>query len=261
MPMAFGLTLAGGSLLTLTWAVLRGDVTPYVPFVSEAGTDPPQSGIFSLCLYICSVLGLLCVLVRFLVVRAFNANCCKKLDVLNSTAAAIAFVSFLGMAAVAAFPTSLVPSAHSAAANVLFFGMVCYEVIQTYMSFCMHPNFNGKLIAAIRLGITVFSFLDVFIMALLSGLGKHAWKSQNYAHELRRRLPTDEGFPLLVAASVFEWALGLSVVLFFFTYVREFKKVTLEFRTDILVEHMDDEPIFRKSPYTPETTYLRAQDT
>ncbi|KAH8025285.1 hypothetical protein HPB51_005756 [Rhipicephalus microplus] len=70
-----------------------------------------------------------------------------------------------------------------------------------------------------------------------------------------------EGFGLLVTAATFEWILGLCVVLFFFTYVREFHKVTLEIKADLLVDHLDDEPIFRKSPYMSETTYLRAHET
>ncbi|XP_064480069.1 DNA damage-regulated autophagy modulator protein 1-like isoform X1 [Ornithodoros turicata] len=286
LPIAFGLTLSGGSLLTMMWAVLRGDVTPYLPFVSDAGTDPPQSGFFSICLYITSVLGLLCVLVRFLTIRSFNGHFSRKLDALNTVAAIIAVLAFFGMAAVAAFPTSLVPPAHAVAANLLFFGIICYEALQTVMSFSMCPNFNGRLIATIRLGITVYSICGVIIsilltelyltrgkmrithvsmtlapVAFLSGIGKHIWYRQERGHDLRQRTPADEGFALLVSASAFEWSLGLSLVLFFFTYIREFKKVALEINTDILVEHMEDEPIFRKSPYMGETTYIGARDT
>ncbi|XP_064488824.1 DNA damage-regulated autophagy modulator protein 1-like [Ornithodoros turicata] len=261
MPIAFGLTLSGGSLLTMMWAVLRGDVTPYLPFVSQAGTDPPQSGFFSLCIYITSVLGLLCVLVRFLTIRSFNGHFSRKLDALNTVAAIIAVLAFFGMAALASFPTSLVPPVHAAAANLMFFGIVCYEALQTVMSFSMCPNFNGRLIATIRLGITVYSICGVIIMTFLYGIGKHIWYRQERGHHFRQWIPADEGFALLVSASALEWSLGLSLALFFFTYIREFKKVALEINTDILVEHMEDEPIFRKPPYMGETTYIGARDT
>ncbi|XP_064480070.1 DNA damage-regulated autophagy modulator protein 1-like isoform X2 [Ornithodoros turicata] len=185
LPIAFGLTLSGGSLLTMMWAVLRGDVTPYLPFVSDAGTDPPQSGFFSICLYITSVLGLLCVLVRFLTIRSFNGHFSRKLDALNTVAAIIAVLAFFGMAAVAAFPTSLVPPAHAVAANLLFFGIICYEALQTVMSFSMCPNFNGRLIATIRLGITVYSICGVIISILLTELYLTRGKMRMYVNKVQ----------------------------------------------------------------------------
>ncbi|CAN8003559.1 unnamed protein product [Ixodes pacificus] len=261
IPLCFGVMLSGSCLLTFVWAMLRGDVTPYVPFVSEAGADPPQSGFFSLCLFISVTLGLISVLVRFQTVQALNAAYSKQLDALNGASALTAVVSCLGMASVAAFPLGTVPTAHAVSANVLFFGMFAYQVMQTVITFWMFPSFNGRRIFFVRLTITTLSGLAVVIMGILSAIGKQQWYSQNYTHPLKQKQPSDEGFPLLVASATFEWLLGLCLVLFFFTFVREFHKVTLEVKADVLVEHMDDEPIFRKSPFMSETTYLRAHET
>lgn len=261
IPLVFGVVLAGGALLTFVWAIARADVTPYVPFVSEAGSDPPQSGFFSLCLFVAATFGLICVLVRYQTIRAFNASCSKKLDSLNGAAAIVALVSFLGMATVASFPVAQIPTVHSVAANVLFFGMFGYQVMQTVITYWMYPNFNGKVIVIVRTIITCGSGISVVLMGVLSSVGKRIWTEKNYDHPLRQKMPSDEGFGLLVSAAAFEWMLGLCQVLFFFTYVREFHKVTLEMKADVLVDHMDDEPIFRKSPYMSETTYLRAHET
>ncbi|KAL1425797.1 hypothetical protein MTO96_003501 [Rhipicephalus appendiculatus] len=144
IPLVFGVVLAGGALLTFVWAVARGDVTPYMPFVSEAGADPPQSGFFSLCLFVAATFGLKCVLVRYQTVRSFNASCSKKMDAMNGAAAILAVVSFFGMAMVASFPMSDVPTVHSVAANVLFYGLFGYQIMQTIITYWMYPLFNGR---------------------------------------------------------------------------------------------------------------------
>lgn len=261
IPLVFGVVLAGGALLTFVWAVARGDVTPYMPFVSEAGADPPQSGFFSLCLFVAAKFGLMCVLVRYQTVRSFNASCSKKMDAMNGAAAILAFVSFLGMAIVASFPVADVPTVHSVAANVLFFGIFGYQVMQTTITYWMYPLFNGRTIVIIRILICCLSGISVILMGALGSVGRSTWKEKERDHPIRMKVPSDEGFGLLVTAATFEWILGLCLVLFFFTYVREFHKVTLEIKADLLVDHLDDEPIFRKSPYMSETTYLRAHET
>lgn len=261
IPLVFGVVLAGGSLLTFVWAVARGDVTPYMPFVSETGADPPQSGFFSLCLFVAATFGLKCVLVRYQTVRSFNASCSKKMDAMNGAAAILGLVAFLGMAMVASFPVGDVPTVHTVAANVLFYGLLGYQVMQTIITYWMYPLFNGKTIVIIRIMICCFCGLSVILMAAIGAVGKSIWKEKVRDHPLRMKVPSDEGFRLLVTAATFEWILGLCVVLFFFTYVREFHKVTLEIKADLLVDHLDDEPIFRKSPYMSETTYLRAHET
>ncbi|XP_049521956.1 DNA damage-regulated autophagy modulator protein 2 isoform X2 [Dermacentor silvarum] len=238
IPLVFGVVLAGGTLLTFVWAIARGDVTPYLPFVSEAGADPPQSGFFSLCLFVAATFGLKCLLVRYQTVRSFNASCSKKLDAMNGAAAIVALVSFIGMATVASFP-----------------------VMQTVITYWMYPNFNGKVIVIVRILITCVSGVSVVLMGALGSVGRSTWKEKGYDHPIRQKVPSDEGFGLLVSAAAFEWILGLCLVLFFFTFVREFHKVTLEIKADLLVDHLDDEPIFRKSPYMSETTYLRAHET
>lgn len=261
IPLVFGVVLAGGALLTFVWAVARGDVTPYMPFVSEAGADPPQSGFFSLCLFVAAKFGLMCVLVRYQTVRSFNASCSKKMDAMNGAAAILAFVSFLGMAIVASFPVADVPTVHSVAANVLFFGIFGYQVMQTTITYWMYPLFNGRTIVITRILICCLSGISVILMGALGSVGRSTWKEKERDHPIRMKVPSDEGFGLLVTAATFEWILGLCLVLFFFTYVREFHKVTLEIKADLLVDHLDDEPIFRKSPYMSETTYLRAHET
>lgn len=261
IPLVFGVVLAGGTLLTFVWAIARGDVTPYLPFVSEAGADPPQSGFFSLCLFVAATFGLKCLLVRYQTVRSFNASCSKKLDAMNGAAAIVALVSFIGMATVASFPVAEIPTVHSVAANVLFFGMFGYQVMQTVITYWMYPNFNGKVIVIVRILITCVSGVSVVLMGALGSVGRSTWKEKEYDHPIRQKVPSDEGFGLLVSAAAFEWILGLCLVLFFFTFVREFHKVTLEIKADLLVDHLDDEPIFRKSPYMSETTYLRAHET
>lgn len=261
IPLVFGVVLAGGALLTFVWAIARGDVTPYLPFVSEAGTDPPQSGFFSLCLFVAATFGLKTILVRYQTVRSFNSSCSKKVDAMNGAAGIVAIISFLGMAMVASFPVASIPTVHSVAANVLFFGLFGYEVMQTIITYWMYPNFNGRVIVIVRTLITCGSGICVVLMGALGSVGRAMWHEKNYDHPIRKKLPSDEGFALLVSAAAFEWLLGLSLVLFAFTFVREFHKVTLEIKADVLVDHLDDEPIFRKSPYMSETTYLRAHET
>lgn len=53
---------------------------------------------------------------------------------------------------------------------------------------------------------------------------------------------TIQGFDYLLVGAIAEWTMAILYIGFYFTFVREFSKVCIHFRVQLLVQHFDDEP-------------------
>lgn len=242
LPMTLGVVFATGMVICFCVAVIRGDVSPYIPFISETGGKFPEAGLFSMFLYFSSTIGLSSMVVRFLIVDELNRSTDKAIDILNRASLIIGFLALMGMVVVAAYPMTSVVLAHMIGANVLFLGGCIYAGLQTALSFRMTPYYNGKAICYIRLTITIFTVISLVIMTILASFGQSAWGSEDHSHWTGGKTPKDEGFSLLLVSAIAEWSMAILYVAFYFTFVREFSKVNIHLRIQLLVQHFDDEP-------------------
>ncbi|KFM59753.1 DNA damage-regulated autophagy modulator protein 1, partial [Stegodyphus mimosarum] len=242
IPMTLGIVFSLGLVTCFVTAVLRGDVSPYLPFISETGGKFPEAGIFSIFLYLSSTIGLSTMFVRFLIVDELNRGSDKAIDTLNKASIIIGFIALMGMVIVAAYPMTSIGAVHGIGANVLFIGGVIYAALQTWLSFKMSPYYNGRTICYIRLIITILSALSLITILAIGPSAIRAWNSASHLHWTGSKTPQDKGFGLLVGSSVAEWLMAIFFLAYYFTFIREFGKVFIHLRVQLLVNHFDEEP-------------------
>ncbi|OQR75802.1 DNA damage-regulated autophagy modulator protein 1-like [Tropilaelaps mercedesae] len=163
IPAALGVCIATAALISFVWAVLAGDVTVFVPFISEAGADPPQSGLFSLMILVSCIWSGVTMVIRYSIVRQllrFNQG-----ELLNSCALAIGFLCILGLAIVAAYPSIL--------------------------SAWMYPWHNGRYIVVIRGTITTVAAVAAITTAVCQVTAKRLWTESGIEKPDDMRLPGD----------------------------------------------------------------------
>ncbi|GBM12192.1 DNA damage-regulated autophagy modulator protein 1 [Araneus ventricosus] len=242
LPMTLGVVFSLGLVTCFVVAVLRGDVSPYMPFISETGGKYPEAGIFSIFLYLSSILGLSTMFTRFLIVDELNRGIDRTIDILNRSSVVIGFIALMGMVVVAAYPMTSVPTAHGIGANVLFLGGVIYAALQTWLSYKMTPYYNGTKICHIRLAITILTATALIVMSVMMPIAMKFWSTSKHDHWTGGKLPGEEGFDLMVVSSVAEWTMAIMFLTYYFTFIREFQKVCLHLRVQMLVQHFDEEP-------------------
>ena len=110
VPVVFGCTLFITIVITYILAVHYGHVYPYFPAISDTGTQKPESNVFSMFLAICSAMGVMMIILRYLQVR-FTLHIFDEdrptLTALNVIGALLGFAVAIGMAIVAAYQVSL----------------------------------------------------------------------------------------------------------------------------------------------------------
>ncbi|XP_049521964.1 DNA damage-regulated autophagy modulator protein 1 isoform X1 [Dermacentor silvarum] len=139
-PWIFVFTLTISVMIVYTWSVLIGDVPVFLPYVSDAGGNPPQSALFGLALIACILSGLIPMLVRFFAVRAVECKRKKFVTLLNYLSLVSGLLAGIGLAMVATNPVShirrdgtwllpvLLP--HIAGAGLAFVFSTGYFIIQ-----------------------------------------------------------------------------------------------------------------------------------
>ncbi|KAG8201433.1 hypothetical protein JTE90_024306 [Oedothorax gibbosus] len=243
VPMTLGVVFSLGLATCFVVAVLRGDVSPYMPFISETGGKFPEAGIFSIFLYLSVTVGLSTMFVRYVIVAELNRGIDRAMDILNRISLVIGFIALMGMVVVAAYPMTSIPAAHNVGANVLFLGAVIYAILQTWLSFKMEPYYNGKAICYIRLVITILSAAAFITLLVIAPIAMRTWGSAKHDHWTGNKVPKDKGFDWMVASATAEWIMAILFLAYYFTFIREFGKVCIHLRVQLLVQHFDEEPI------------------
>lgn len=245
VPMTMGVVFALGLVICFVVAVALGHVSPYMPFISETGGNYPEAGIFSIFLYLSATVGISTMFVRYLIVDELNRGIDRSIEILNRASIVIGFIALLGMVVVAAYPMTTIETAHGIGANVLFLGGVIYALLQTCLSYKMSPFYNGRTICHIRLIISILSALALICLLVIMPIASYQWKTESpasHGHTTGQKTPKDKGFDLLVASSVAEWSMAILFISYYFTFIREFRKVYFHLRVQLLVQHFDEEP-------------------
>ncbi|XP_003748231.1 DNA damage-regulated autophagy modulator protein 1 [Galendromus occidentalis] len=251
IPASLGVCIAAAGLLSFVWAVLSGDVTVYVPFISEAGADPPQSGFFSLMISVSCVWSGVTIVIRYSIVRQllrFNRG-----ELINSISLVVGFLSVLGLSLVSAFPLTSANIIHDIGAASMFVLGVTYCFLQSLLSAWMYPWHNGRVIVFYRSSITLIATAAALITAICQFKAKQLWAASGIDKPDDMRLPGDPAFFWFTAAAIAEWTTVVMFIAYFFSYIREFNKVVIELDTYPLVDHFDDdiEIHFPASEHTP----------
>ncbi|MCI4382140.1 hypothetical protein PGIGA_G00260200 [Pangasianodon gigas] len=206
-------------------ALFREDVDVIFPYISDTGATPPESCIFGLMATISAFAGFATMFARYKFVQKLIEKTGGVPHNLNLAAFVFATLSCIGMCFVATFQETQVMPVHDTGALMFFISGVVYIILQTIISYKVHPYGSSKGMCHIRTAFAVVAFLAVIptlICASFLSISKLHWT------------PEDKGYTLHVVSAVSEWIAAFTFVFFFFTYIQEFKQFTLKVNVEIL---------------------------
>lgn len=219
-------------------SVDNGHVYAFFPYISDTGNFSPERSWFSLLLNLTGFLAIWICYFRHHSIQSNNKNDTKNVLRLNNFSLACAAMAIFGTVMVAAFQETQLGSLHGAGAIITFGFGGLYMLLSSIISFRLERHAR----------ITKLRWLYTILMALSIIIFIIAGSKANSAKPL---IPPDNctvvsestglknsdgtifggywqpclpGWPFRVTASVSEWVMGVSLILFFSSYYSEFKE-------------------------------------
>ncbi|XP_025939745.1 DNA damage-regulated autophagy modulator protein 1 isoform X5 [Apteryx rowi] len=146
-------------------AVLGGHVDPLVPYISDTGTKPPESGIFGFMINISSLLGVATMYIRYLIIEKQNESSHFISSSFNILSLSIGLMGCVGMGIVATFQELSVPSVHDIGALVAFGSVIVFasQISMTKIHWIpSEKDYVYHFVSAICEWIVAFGFILFF---------------------------------------------------------------------------------------------------
>ncbi|XP_051885804.1 DNA damage-regulated autophagy modulator protein 1 isoform X2 [Pristis pectinata] len=195
LPVALVIWSSAAFIISFIIAVCNGHVVPFVPFISDTGTIPPESCVFGIMINFSAFLGAFTMSVRYKMLQTLNEANPSISSCENTTALVFGLLGCLGMFIVANFQETAVRSVHDIGA-LLTFGMgTIYLIFQTWISYKMLLLCNNRcevLSKAVLTAVSVIAFIIMFTCYILSGQSKFNWD------------PTDKKFTLSIKMEIID---------------------------------------------------------
>ncbi|BFZ15846.1 hypothetical protein BsWGS_18885 [Bradybaena similaris] len=246
LPISMVLLAAATFGVSYIIAVVRGDVRAAFPYISDTGSERPESCIFGQFLNVVAFLAFCTIYIRYKAVQAIAHSTLHddhKMCRLNKSTLVLGIISAFGTSMVANFQEgTIVEAVHIVGAALTFIAGVLYCFLQSALSYHMYPNYNGRRICRIRLCISSVALVGLFVSIIAAVFSFQQWNSKEHSHSKFHWAPGDPGYSAHLVSTVGEWVTALTFMFFFFTYVREFDKFELEVQTRPLVQHFDEIP-------------------
>ncbi|KAJ8257200.1 hypothetical protein GJAV_G00183000 [Gymnothorax javanicus] len=239
LPAALVVWSAATFIFAYITAVTLQHVDPFVPYISDTGTVPPERCVFGLMLNISSFLGIATVFVRYKQVQALNEPEDRKLLWLNATGLVLGTISSFGMCIVANFQKTVIVSMHTMGAVVTFGVGALYIFVQAAMSHRMHPRVHGKGVFWLRLGVGLWTSISMLSMLISSCIMYASLPGVDVAKKLHWT-PGETGYTAHLISTISEWSLAFSFISFFLTYIRDFQKIGLRVEALMQNNHLYD---------------------
>ncbi|XP_072207692.1 DNA damage-regulated autophagy modulator protein 1 isoform X2 [Excalfactoria chinensis] len=165
-------------IISYVIAVLAGHVEPLVPYISDTGTKPPESGVFGFMINISALLGAITMYIRYLIIEKQNESLRFVRSSCNMFSLCIGLMGCTGMGIVATFQELSVPSVHDIGALVAFGCGVVYITLQSIISYKSCPQWNTYFVCHIRMLISLIScisFIPMIVFASRISMTKIDW--------------------------------------------------------------------------------------
>ncbi|KAM9772241.1 DNA damage-regulated autophagy modulator protein 1 [Syngnathus typhle] len=205
-------------------ALFRRDVDVLFPYISDTAANPPESCIFGLMTFVSACAGMATVYTRFKFVEKMSQGMIGGSPRLNKTALVLGLLACLGMCVVATFQETAVMVVHDMGALLFFVTGVLYILLQSVISYRSFPYCTSAAVCRARLLVAVIASLAFFPTVVCAFFVK-----QNDLH----RDTKSKDYPFHVASAVCEWMVAFSFVCFFLTYIDDFKRFTLQVKTEM----------------------------
>ncbi|XP_076816405.1 DNA damage-regulated autophagy modulator protein 2-like [Clavelina lepadiformis] len=219
-------------------SVSRGDVDPGFPYISDTGARRPESSVFGQMLNISAVVALACLYIRYKQVDGYIEKLAldmqTRMNRLNKAGLVLAVLICFGISLVANFQETSVLGVHIAGAMMAFGLGTIYELMHCYITYKMFPDINGKSVFHARLVIACIS-----LIALLGGFVATAFITSTDKNAVIKFhwKPGQPGYAAHLASTILEWILAASFLAYFFTFIRDFQKITVRTNTHL---HQDN---------------------
>nr|XP_033808927.1 DNA damage-regulated autophagy modulator protein 1 isoform X1 [Geotrypetes seraphini] len=211
-------------ILSYVIAVLSGHVDPLVPYISDTGTNPPESGVFGFMISIAAFLGAVTMYAKYKILEKQNELAQFMTPLSNAASLIIGLMGCTGMGIVATFQELDVPVVHDVGALMTFICGVLYIVSQSVLSYKSVHVWNSLNMCHLRLAIASTSFValvPMIICAILVSMTKLIWN------------PDEKDYTAHLTSAICEWIVAFTFICFFLTYIKDFQGVTLTVSTEI----------------------------
>ncbi|XP_030179368.1 DNA damage-regulated autophagy modulator protein 1 isoform X2 [Lynx canadensis] len=175
-------------IISYVVAVVSGHVNPFLPYISDTGTTPPESGIFGFMINFSAFLGAATMYTRYKIVEKQNQTSYFSTPVFNLVSLVLGLVGCIGMGIVANFQELAVPLVHDGGALLAFVCGVVYTLLQSVISYKSCPQWNSLSTCHVRMAISAVSCAAVVPMiacASLISITKLEWNPKEKSVTLR----------------------------------------------------------------------------
>lgn len=192
------------------------------PYISDTGTTQPASSYFGLFLNMASVFSAIVMYYRHGFLEKQNFLSTVRLHVLNDLSLLCGIISAFGIMVVANFQELSVLQLHLLGAFLTFVCGILYCWAQTYLSYVIiRERPSASLYTVIFRGILSFIATIGFLFTVIG-----AYVASNQAET--RGIILDwtsekKGYSAHLVSTFSEWIMGISFVIYFLTYFKEFR--------------------------------------
>ncbi|CAO2581335.1 DNA damage-regulated autophagy modulator protein 1 [Lemmus lemmus] len=191
-------------IISYVVAVLSGHVSPFLPYISDTGTTPPESGIFGFMINFSAFLGKYTIILN------------EKFTV-SSLAHGVRTHS-------RSLQELAMPVVHDGGALLAFVCGVIYTFLQSVISYKSCPQWNSHATCHVRMVISAVSCAAVVPMiacASLISITKLEWN------------PKEKDYVYHVVSAICEWTVAFGFIFYFLTFIQDFQSVTLRISIEI----------------------------
>ncbi|XP_026881211.1 DNA damage-regulated autophagy modulator protein 2b [Electrophorus electricus] len=237
LPVALVVWTAATFIFAYITAVILQHVDPFVPYISDTGTLPPERCVFGIMLNVSAFLGIATMYVRYKQVQALTDHAEKRLLQLNFVGLVLGTISSFGMCVVANFQKTTLFSMHLVGAALTFGVGALYIVAQTLLSFWMQPHIHSKRVFVTRLALGLWTLISIISMFISSVIMYSSLPGVEVSKKLHWD-PGEPGYTAHMVSTASEWCLAFSFISFFLTYIKDFKKIKLRAEVDLQSIHL-----------------------
>ncbi|XP_019639846.1 PREDICTED: DNA damage-regulated autophagy modulator protein 1-like isoform X1 [Branchiostoma belcheri] len=228
LPIGLGVWTTATMVTTYIMAVLRGDVVPDFPYISDTGDKIPESCVFGQMLNISAFLSLGTMYVRYKQVEAMNQTNSRGVRLLNKVGLWVGLLTSVGLTLVANFQEGNVKTVHFIGAALVFGMGVVYSCLHTAVSYRLYPAYASLRLCRARAAITAVGALAMIIAFGTAMSANYQWATHEHAHDRLHWQPGDPGYAPHVASTISEWIMAIAFLFYFFTFIPDFQLTEMD---------------------------------
>lgn len=213
-------------IVTYVMAVLRKDVNPIFPYISDTGTFSPESCIFGQMINTGAILMGLFVYVRYRQVREIcdRNHLDDSIRQKNQFSTWFGFIATFGVTVVGNFQETNLLVVHMLGAFLAFGLGTIWQCLQTWVSFKLPSIVMNARINNLRLVLSVVSSVSFLVSFVFGGLALLRFKGE----DITKWNKEDGGYDFHLTSTVTEWIVVFCMMSFIVSFAQELRTIQFE---------------------------------